>query len=302
MGVDASTRQVLADLKREPAFNGGTQDLTEIRAAYDRVFSAWTAVGAWKTNEVWRDDVGGGALDVTPLALRRTGVLVFIHGGGWSLGSAQAYAPLARYLAGLTGMRVLVPDFPQAPEHPFPAAHQALKALLHHLRETIDGPLVLAGDSAGGTLCVGLSAEADLQDQITAQLLFYPVLDLRPDARYRSRRRLGSGQYFLSQDGIVGAAQMYAGASGDLASPALSPILREDLAHMPPSFISLPEYDPLRDEGELFSKRLSDAGVICTLHWARRTIHGCISFSGRLAAGRDSLQAAALFIERRCSD
>lgn len=301
MGADKATRAVLKDLAEERALTKGHEDIGVIRAAYDRVFSAWTATPDKPTREDWiATGVNGDkAFVVEPVDAAPRGTIIFLHGGGWSLGNALCYAPLCRLLASESGMRVFAPDFPQAPKAPYPAALDMLLELTRWAGKHYDGPLMLAGDSAGGMLCAVIAAELSTEMQIAAQALFYPVLDLRANARYRSRKRLGSGKYFLSEDGILGAAAAYCGEKGDPSSPRLSPILEPQMQRLSDTFLLIPELDPLKDECERYNALLKKAGVTVEIFNARNTIHGCVSFSGRIMQGLEGLKQAASFFRTR---
>lgn len=284
---DPSTKAVLKDLSDVKELNVPGFELSDIRAAYDKVFAAWCAPALEPTNETW---VAVEALGearrclivepVEPDADRPS--LIFIHGGGWSLGTALAYAPLARWLSGELNMRVLVPDFPQAPEEEAPAALKALTGLLVWATDRFKSKLVLMGDSAGGNLTAVLSNQPPEGVEIGAQVLLYPVIDLRPDASYRSRKAYGKGKHFLTEPAIVGAAMQYCGATQNPASPLMTPLLETDFSRTPPSWHVLPELDPLRDEGQEYADLLGSNGVKSEVIIAKRTIHGCASFTGRI--------------------
>lgn len=301
MGADKATRAVLRDLSKEYALTQGHEDIAVIRGAYDRVFSAWTAPPPKPTREDWIDinPAQDRALAVEPIDEAPRGTVLFLHGGGWSLGNALCYAPLCRLLAAESGLRVLAPDFPQAPEAPYPAALDMLVELTRWADKRYDGPLMLAGDSAGGTLCAVIATELSTEIKVAGQALFYPVLDLRPKARYRSRKRLGSGKYFLSEDGILGAAAAYCGEAGDPSSPRLSPIVEPQIQRLPDTFLLIPELDPLKDECERYGAALKKNGVSVEMFNARNTIHGCVSFCRRIPQGLDGLKSAASFLRTR---
>lgn len=323
MGADKPTQAVLKDLAKERALTQGDDDIAVVRAAYERVFCAWTAGASAPTREDWiRVDGGGrkgnvlvvepavarqqdekgaqgrmGAAAGGPVPTELAGTILFLHGGGWSLGSALCYAPLCRALAAETGLRVIAPDFPQAPENPYPAALNFLADIAEWVLESFPGSLILSGDSAGGTLAAVLCSDPRLVGKIKGQALFYPVLDLRGGGRYRSRRQFGSGKYFLSEDGILGAAAWYCAQEGDVNDPTISPILQPVMQNLPPTFLLLPELDPLRDEGRQYARLLKKSGVLVDEFHAKKTIHGCLSFSGRIAQGREGLARAAAFMK-----
>lgn len=284
---DKATKAVLKDLSQVKELNEPGFELSEIRNAYDHVFAAWTAPSLTKTCETWETVEGLGAgrqcLVVEPLNRKQDQPsVVFIHGGGWSLGTAISYAPLARWLAGELNMRVLVPDFPQAPEEEAPAALQALSSFLIWASDHFKSKLVLMGDSAGGNLAAVLSNHPPDGVEIAAQVLLYPVIDLRADASYPSRKKYGKGKHFLTDPAVVGAAMQYCGAHQDPASSQITPLFETDFSKTPPTWHLLPELDPLHDEGQAYADLLASKGIASEVIIAERTIHGCASFSGRI--------------------
>lgn len=298
---DAETRAVLRDLGDVAPLVEGDPDIAVVRRAYDDVFARWTAPPARPTGERWIGNCqlgdGNRALVIEP-AESDPGAptLVFIHGGGWSLGRAFCYAPLGRWLCAELGVRVLVPDFPQAPEHTAPAALTALSEFLVWASSEFGDSISLMGDSAGGNLAAVLSNDPPDGVSIKAQALLYPVIDLRPDANYRSRRRFGKGRHFLTVDAIVGAAMQYAGdVSPD--SPRLTPLLAKDFSATPPTAILVPECDPLFDEGIAYGHMLGQHGVETKITIAKGTIHGCASFSGRIPSGEAALIETCRFLK-----
>lgn len=298
------TKALLKDLLKVTPLIEGDPDVSVVRRAYDEVFSSWNAPPSKPTREDWVKVEGllpdDRALVVEPVGTTPpVATLVFLHGGGWMLGSALAYAPMCRWICAHTGLRVIAPDFPLAPEHPAPAAEQAIQKLLNWVGDTFDGALVLAGDSAGAQIAAILSNSPPEGVNISAQALFYPVLDLRETTSYNSRRKYGGGKYFLSNEAIVGAAVGYCqNLEGAAASPKYSPVLETDFSRTPPTYILAPELDPLFDEAKLYADKLRQSGVATELDVAKGTIHGCISFSGRVDEGLRSLQSACAFITK----
>lgn len=302
--IDDDTKAVLRDLNAIEPLTKGDEDIEKVRRAYDQVFAGWTAPALGKTSESWVSDCGLGvgleALVIEPASGDKvTGTLVLIHGGGWSLGSALCYAPLGRWLCAETGRRVIVPDFPQAPESPAPAALEALASFLVWVSSTYGPKLSLIGDSAGGNLAAVLSNHPPDGVHIEMQVLLYPVNDLRPEAKYPSRNKFGRGRHFLTMDGIVGAAMQYCGEHEDPASPRISPIMEEAFAHTPPTVIMVPELDPLHDECLAYAALLKKHQIETQVIIAKGTIHGCASFSGRIESGRSALIEACAALSDR---
>jgi acetyl esterase len=302
--LDAATQALLADLANVKPLSEGDPDINVVRKAYDEVFSAWTAPTLSPTREDWVhfESAQGVSrtLEIEPvLAEDIAATIVFIHGGGWALGTAISYAPLGRWLSAETNFRVLVPDFPQAPEMPAPAALNALSDFLCWAEERYPGKLMVAGDSAGGNLAAVLANRPPNDLDIAAQVLFYPVMDLRPVVNYPSRTAYGSGDRFLTNDAIVGAAAAYCGADDAPNSPLLSPILETDFSRTPPTCLVVPEFDPLHDECMAYGQLLRDNGVDVSIEIVPGSIHGCASFSGRLPEALSALRRAAGFL-RSC--
>lgn len=292
--LDGDTKAVLRDLNANQPLTKGDPDIAVVRRAYDEVFAAWTAPPACQTNETWIASYGTSedhqALVIEPV--NRTpdaGAIVLIHGGGWSLGTALCYAPLGRWVCAETDRRVIVPDFPQAPESPAPAAYDALSGLLTWAASQYGPEISLIGDSAGGNLAAVLSNHPPSGLRIQKQVLLYPVLDLRPGAKHPSRKKFGHGRHFLTAEGILGAAMQYCDETSDPNSPLISPILETDFRETPPTAILIPEFDPLRDECLAYAERLRANEIETQVIWAKGTIHGCASFNGRIRSGKEAM-------------
>ena len=303
---DLETKAILKDLAAVKPLSQGDPDVSVVRAAYDEVFANWTAPTLKRTQERWvglDSDASDDACLVIEPADNSAGdqTLVFIHGGGWSLGSALCYAPLGRWLCAELGVRVLVPDFPQAPEAPAPAARLSLEKLLIWAASAFAKPVILMGDSAGGNLAAVLANHLPEGVEIAAQALLYPVLDLRPDADYPSRKKFGRGKHFLTNDGIIGAAVQYCGETASPDSPLISPILETEFSTTPPAVILIPELDPLRDECVAYAERLAQNGVKVETIIAKGAIHGCASFNGRSESGRSALQKTCNRLKAFCA-
>lgn len=294
---NGDTKAVLRDLNANQALTNGDPDIAVVRRAYDEVFAAWTAPPARQTNETWVASCGMSenhqALVIEPVKRALdAGAVVFIHGGGWSLGTALCYARLGRWVCAETGRRVIVPDFPQAPESPAPAAYDALSGLLAWAVSQYGQEISLMGDSAGGNLAAVLSNHPPSGLRIQKQVLLYPVLDLRPDTNYPSRKKFGRGRHFLTAEGIAGAAMQYCAETGDPNSPLISPGLETDFRETPPTTILIPEFDPLRDECLAYAERLRANEIETQVIWAKGTIHGCASFNGRIQSGKKAMLSA----------
>jgi acetyl esterase len=220
----------------------------------------------------------------TPVEADSHGLLVFLHGGAFFLGSLETHDAVARSLAKETGLKVISVGYRRAPEAAFPAGLEDCYAVVRWAAEHGDrlgwdrGILAVAGDSSGGTFAAAVAAMAhdDRFCAITHQVLFYPSLDLDFDVdRYPSLRENAVG-YGLETAGLKPFNAFYLDSGADPADPLVSPIKRADLAGLPPALIITAEHDPLRDEGELYAQRLREAGVDATVSRYPGAGHGFI--------------------------
>ncbi|MET1043247.1 MAG: alpha/beta hydrolase [Microbacteriaceae bacterium] len=232
-------------------------------------------------------ETSAGAVPVriyTPVDASSYGLLVYIHGGAFFLGSLETHDHVARALAKETGFKVISVGFRRAPEAAFPAGLDDCYAVVRWAVEQgarlgWDGTnLAVAGDSSGGNIVAAVTGMAhdDGFDQITHQILFYPSLDLDFDAdRFPSLRENAVG-YGLETAGLAPFNAFYIDGGANPADPLVSPIKRADLTGLPTALILTAEYDPLRDEGELYGERLKAAGVDATVTRYAGANHGFV--------------------------
>ncbi|MEU8801352.1 alpha/beta hydrolase [Spirillospora sp. NPDC048819] len=227
-----------------------------------------------KTREVTIPDAVAARL-YTPKGLAEgSPLLVFYHGGGWVIGDIETHDTVCRYLAVHAEVRVLSVGYRLAPEHRYPAAaDDAVTAYEYAVKNAAElgadaGAIAVGGDSAGGNLAavVGLLAER----KPDFALLFYPATDM--SARRRSRDLFADGFYLTDAD-MTWFSDHYC-PPDRRTEPAASPLLADDLAGFPPTYLVTAGFDPLRDEGEEFAKRLEEAGVRVALRRQEDLIHG----------------------------
>jgi acetyl esterase len=213
-------------------------------------------------------------------------VLVYYHGGGWTIGDLDTHDTLCRALCNGSGCAVVAVDYRMGPEHRFPAAVDDVLAATRWVRREaaalgVDAArLAVGGDSAGGNLAAVVAIAArDAGDlPIAYQLLIYPATDMR--RVHPSHVSNGQG-YVLTSDTIGYFHDHYiTDAAQDLDWRA-SPLLREDLAGLPPALVLTAGYDPLRDEGLDYARALTAAGNRASYVCFERQIHGFITM-GRL--------------------
>jgi cation diffusion facilitator CzcD-associated flavoprotein CzcO/acetyl esterase/lipase len=227
--------------------------------------------------------------------------LMYVHGGGFVGGSPVTHRPVTAAFA-LHGLRVFVPDYRLAPEHPFPVPLDDVIAAWRGLAEATPAGarLVLAGDSAGGNLALALmlaqrDAHARLPD---AAVLFSPSTCLNGESE-SLRANTGRDPMFLGP-ALAHLAHAYLGADGDPANPLVSPV-RGDLAGLPPLLLHVGADEVLRDDGLRFAAKAREAGVRVELVvWP--VVPHAWQLVRALPEARRSVDAAARFLKEAARD
>ena len=221
-------------------------------------------------------------------------VMVYLHGGGWVIGSLAAYDGLARDLCRDNACVVVAVDYRLAPEHRFPAATEdclAALAWVHANCAALGGDptrVVLAGDSAGGNLATVTAARArDAALPVAAQLLVYPVTGYHtpPTPSYAEPDK---GR-MLTRAQMVWFFEQYLASPAAAADPRACPLANADLGGMPPALVITAGRDPLRDEGAQYARAMAAAGVAVEhVHHADEQ-HGFVGLSGPSRAHRRAM-------------
>jgi acetyl esterase len=209
-------------------------------------------------------------------------VLLYLHGGGWTIGDLDTHDVLCRQLAREAGCAVVSVDYRMGPEHRFPAAVedcvQAFGWVLSHAVDLKLDPArtAVGGDSAGGNLAAALClVQREAGRPLPGfQLLVYPATDMRAVAP--SHTTNGQG-YMLTNDSIAWYRGNYIADPADWADWRASPLLAARHAGLPPALVLTAGFDPLRDEGLQYANALSAAGVPTQYVCFERQIHGFIT-------------------------
>ncbi|MDP3894293.1 alpha/beta hydrolase [Nocardioides sp.] len=211
-------------------------------------------------------------------------LLVFFHGGGWIYGDLSSHDGTCRFLAERAGVRVLSVEYSLAPEQPFPAAYDDCLAAFRWVTEHTDelgadrGRLAVGGDSAGGCLAATTAIEAAREGlPLAFQLLIYPATELTRS--HESHRTFGEGFYLTTGFMDLGA-DSYLPDPDDRTDPRASPFFADLPAGLAPAYVCTAGFDPLRDEGEAYARKLADAGVDVELKRFPSMIHGFINWVG----------------------
>lgn len=229
-----------------------------------------------------------------------TPLVVYLHGGGWTVGSLDSYDRVCRRLADGSGLSVLAVDYRLAPEHPWPASvDDTVSVLLWVASAPVElgeqpGAVAVAGDSAGGTLaalaCLRLRDEhpAALPD---LQVLVYANADLTGAQPSMRERATGFG---LDAETARWFARQWVPDERRWSDPRVSPLHAPDLTGLPAALIVSAEHDPLRDESETYAGRLRQAGVEVELRRELGLIHNFMlldEISPACAAAADRVAA-----------
>jgi acetyl esterase/lipase len=269
MAVDPATRALLDEMA-----GAGRKPLHELTPEEARgLGKAWAAMAgpgpAMLIAEDHEVSVTGGTITarvlVPPQGAR--GVIVYLHGGGWVIGRIDEFDTLARKLAERTSCAVVLVDYRLAPEHRYPTAVEDSYAALEWTagrlqkitgRENV--PLIVAGDSAGGNLAAVVAQRA--RDRggplIALQVLIYPVMDADFD---RPSYVDPENQLLLTRESMVWFWDHYAPEVSRRSEPDASPFQVGSVEGLPPAVVLTAEHDVLRDEGEAYAERLTQAGI-----------------------------------------
>jgi acetyl esterase len=234
-------------------------------------------------------------------------VLLFLHGGGWVIGDLDTHDRECRILCNDTPCLVVALDYRLAPEHPYPAAVEdtwaALQWVARHAGE-LGGDatrIAIGGDSAGGNLAAiaalrardaggpALRAQLLIYPSVAGELLTYPSHTENADAPFLP---LASIRYFRAH---------YLGAIETTKDPEVAPIYAASHSHLPPALIITAEFDPLRDEGRAYARKLEEAAVDVRLIEYAGMPHMFFQLSPILEEGKAALNECAAALRKSFS-
>jgi acetyl esterase len=274
--------QQLAEYLERPAPTFAKLDVTAIRAGIAE--RARTRPRGPEMHEVKDVRIGELPARLYRPARGQLPLVVYLHGGGWSIGDLESFDRLCRRLADGSGAAVLAVEYRLAPEYPWPASVEDTVAALRWVAlEPADlgespSAVAVAGDSAGGTLAA--LACLRLRDQHPEalpdlQVLLYANTDLTGAQPSMREKATGWGldahtvRFFNSQ---------WVPEQARWSDPQVSPLHARDFTGLPPALIVTAEHDPLRDEGEAYADRLREAGVEVELRREPGLIHNFMLF------------------------
>ncbi len=230
----------------------------------------------------------------------RLGALIYMHGGGWTIGNIETHDVLCRSLCEQSSCVVFSVDYAMGPEYPFPAAYFDVLDVYAWLQERIARSalkldprrVALGGDSAGGNLaaaaCLGLKGQGI---EPCYQLLIYPATNMLCDAP--SHRKFGKG-YMLTSEAIEWFRGNYVQDATLYTDWRASPLLAPSHADLPPALVLIAGFDPLSDEGLMYADALSSCGVKTQVINFERQIHGFITMGRLIDEANTAVSVCAL--------
>lgn len=302
MELDPVIAQVLEMSKAQPALE--TLSVDEARAGMNQRVEMLKpfAPGGVETEDLAIATAAGPL----PLRLYRPEgaagplpVVIWLHGGGWVLGSIETHDNVCRYLCLGGPLLVVSVDYRLAPEAKAPAQQADAMAALQWAAANIaahggdPARLIVGGDSAGGNLAAlaALAARAG-GPALAGQLLVYPVTDFPADAHASYAQ---NGDFGLTRGAMewFWAHWLAEGAAPDAST---APLRAADLSGLPPAYVITSSHDVLRDEGRAYAGRLAEAGALDVLDHVEGTIHGFFSMGGLAPIATETLQRAARWV------
>ena len=240
----------------------------------------------------------GARLYTPPAAEDPSALLVYFHGGGWVIGDLDTHDDPCRFLAAHSGASVLSVDYRLAPEHPFPAAAEDALAAYEWATGNA-GPLgvdprriAVGGDSAGGNLAAAvclMAGDADVPSP-AMQLLIYPVTETA--GTVKSRQAFAEG-FLLTRGDMDWFEERYLPPGADREDPRVALLNAPDLSGLPPTYLAVAGFDPLRDEGLAFADRLREANVPVAARLHPGLVHSFANLTAICPSARAAMLEAA---------
>jgi len=240
------------------------------------------------------DTLGGvPGLWVHPADWRSGEAIVHLHGGWFTFGSAKAYRHLVGHIAARAGARAFIPDYRLAPEHPFPAATDDVRACYQGLARRDVHRIALTGDSAGGNLALGLASSSNAT--LVGVAVVSPVTDLTlSGASYETR---ADADPLFTRPQVAELVHSYLGST-DARQPLASP-LHGRYDGMPSTRIHVGDDEVLLDDSLRYVERAVAAGVDARADVWMGMPHGFPASIGRLKAAAQALDAIGAFLTER---
>lgn len=224
-------------------------------------------------------------------------VFIWVHGGGFILGSIEVYDSICRKITNKVNCTVISIDYGLSPEHKFPEpleeCYQVVKWISDNAQELNIQPdkIAIGGDSVGGTITAVIAqlARDRKEFSIAYQVEINTMFDLLGETKPLSRVENAKGYRLQTEDINEFFVPNYLNDLSEAKNPMASPLLAKNFENLPDACIITSEYDPLRDEGEHYARNLSEAGADVCLKRYEGIIHGFFNMQRTLPEARDAL-------------
>ncbi|MET3896302.1 monoterpene epsilon-lactone hydrolase [Devosia sp. UYZn731] len=288
----------VAAMRQATAAHKGDKLGPEARPMFDGMFAATLAAADVRVEAATVGGIAG--FWVRPAGAQQGARVLYIHGGGYVLGSAQAFTSFVGQIARRAGADTFIPDYRLAPEHPYPAAINDAVAVYHGLVTEGAERIVIAGDSAGGGLTLALLSilAADKTRGVAQPVgaaVMSPLTDLA--AAGESYQTRAEADPIFTRDVLKAFSDMYLQGQ-DAALPKASP-LHADLNGLPPIRIDVGDNEVLLSDSTRYADRAKAAGVEVTLSIWEGMAHVFQSSLGQFVAAEQSVNAIGEFLRQR---
>ena len=234
-------------------------------------------------------------------------ILAWYHGGGWVVGDLESADATARHLCKGAGCVVVSVDYRLSPETKFPGPAEDCYAATVWAANNAGSlkadasRMAVGGDSAGGNLAAAISLMAADRGgpAIVHQLLVYPVTERNYSTPSYSQNAEG---FLLARDAMIWYWDAYLADAADASNPYAAPMNAESLAGQPSALVITAEFDPLRDEGEAYGRRLQEAGVATTISRYDGMIHGFFGMVGIMDKSGQVMEEATAALRAAFAD
>ncbi|NRB01800.1 MAG: alpha/beta hydrolase [Rhodobacteraceae bacterium] len=284
--LDAEVWAFLA--RTEEFYPPDAVDLTvaDQRRVYDEMCAAFD-VGRPDGVTTEDTDMDGVPCRIYTPATPPEATIYFCHGGGFVVGGLDSHDSICAEFCDQTGMRVVAADYRMSPEHPFPNDFNDAWAAFAATCAAFDGPVVLAGDSAGGCLVAAVAhhARGRISDRITGALLIYPGLGGPWTERSYQEHPEAPG---LTVKDMEFYRLVRSGGKEITDDPTYAPLQDTDYSGLPPTVILTAQCDPLSSDGDVYARRLTEAGGAALWHEDQGLVHAHLRARHMSAKARDS--------------
>jgi acetyl esterase len=224
--------------------------------------------------------------------------VIYTHGGGFEKGSLNSHDAPLRMLANRSSCVFVAVDYKLTPEYQFPTQTNEAFAVLNWVYQNADRldieatRLAVAGDSVWGNLAAvnAIRARDAGQIQVSYQLLFYPVTDVRLSSE--SWQSFAEGPWLTRTYEMNAVNRVYLPAGHDPKDPYVSPLFA-NVAGLPPAFVANAEFDGYRDEGQAYAQKLKNAGIPVTAKLYPGQLHDFLLMAGKVDAAKTLIDDAA---------